>query len=368
MVDQRIEKMADLMVNYSVAVKPGDKVFIRGHILAEPLIREVNKKVIKAGGLPFVIPEFPGMEGDMMKYGSASQIDYIHEPTSILYGKYDCIIYIFAQDNTHALSNVDPVKIAKATKARAPIFKLYMDRFDRRELRWLITAFPTNALAQDADMSLEEYEDFVYGACMPDLTDPVGYWQRFAGKQERLVKWLKGKKNVHLVGKETDLRFSIEGRVFVNSDCKVNMPDGEIATGPVEDTMEGHVTFSYPTIYNNREVMGVQLDFSKGKVIKAVAEKDEKFLLETLDTDAGSKFVGEFAIGTNEGIQKFTKQILFDEKIAGTFHMALGKGYRDTGSIAESAIHWDMISDLHQGQIWVDDVLFYENGKFVIDG
>lgn len=215
-------------------------------------------------------------------------------------------------------------------------------------------------------MSLEEYEDFVYGACMPDLNDPIGYWKRFSEKQDRLIQWLEGKKKVHLIAKGTDLHLSIEGRKFINCDGRKNMPDGEVFTGPVEDSMEGQVTFSYPTIYNAREVNGVQLDFKKGKVVKACAEKNDEFLLKTLDTDAGSRFVGEFAIGTNEGIQRFTRQILFDEKIGGSFHMALGKGYPESGSQADSAIHWDMICDLRDGQIWVDDVLFYENGKFVI--
>jgi aminopeptidase len=170
------------------------------------------------------------------------------------------------------------------------------------------------------------------------------------------------------VGKGTDLRLSIDGRKFINCDCRVNIPDGEIFTGPVEDSVEGHVTFSYPTIYMTREVTGVQLDFKKGKVVKASAEKNEEFLLKTLDTDEGSRFVGEFAIGTNAGITKFTRQILFDEKIGGSFHMALGAGYPESGSKARSAIHWDMICDLREGYIKVDGETLYENGKFVIEG
>jgi len=252
------------------------------------------------------------------------------------------------------------------SKARGPLMKTYMDRTARGELRWALTAFPTQAYAQDADMSLAEYEDFLYGACMPDMNDPVGYWKNISRQQERIVQWLKGKKNVHLVGKDTDLRLSIEGRSFINCDCTVNIPDGEVFTGPVEDSIEGHVSFSYPTIYQTREVTGVKLEFSKGRVVKASADKNEEFLLKTLDTDAGSRGVGEFAIGTNEGIQRFTRQILFDEKIGGSFHMALGKGYPESGSKAESSIHWDMICDLRDGYIKVDGETLYENGKFVI--
>jgi aminopeptidase len=366
MADQRIEKLAELMVNYSTKVKPGDRVFIRAHTLAEPLVREVFKKVLQAGGQPFPYMEIPGIEGELVKYGNNDQIEYIHAPVKVLYEQYDVLIRIIAEDNTHALSGADSSKMTQWQKARGPLMKTYMERAAKGDLRWMITLFPTQAYAQDADMSLEEYEDFVYGACMPDLNDPVGYWKGISAKQDRIVKWLDGKKKVHLVGKGTDLHLSIEGRKFINCDCQVNVPDGEVFTGPVEDSMEGHVSFSYPTIYMTHEVTGVQLDFKKGKVVKASADKNEEFLLKTLDTDEGSRYVGEFAIGTNEGIQRFTRQILFDEKIGGSFHMALGAGYPETGSSAKSAIHWDMICDLRDGQIFVDDTLFYENGKFVI--
>jgi aminopeptidase len=367
MKDQRTEKLADLVVNYSIGVKPNEKVLIRAHTTAEPLVKEINKKVIQAGGHPFLWLEYPGIERDLLQFGNDDQICFIPEPVNVLYSTYDCMIRVLADENTRALSAVDADKMTLYTKSRGPLLRTYMNRAASGDLRWALTAFPTNAYAQDADMSLEEYEDFVYGACMPDQSDPIGYWRRVSERQSRLVKWLEGKKKVHLISKDTDLRLSIEGRKFINCDCKVNIPDGEIFTGPVENSIEGHVSFSYPTIYNTREVNGVKLDFEKGKVVKASATKNEEFLLKTLDTDAGSRYVGEFAIGTNEGIQKFTRQILFDEKIGGSFHMALGKGYPESGSKADSAIHWDMICDLRDGQIWVDDVLFYENGKFIIE-
>ena len=216
-------------------------------------------------------------------------------------------------------------------------------------------------------MSLTDYEDFVYGACLPDLKDPIGYWRNFSASQDKIVNWLKGKQTIRVVGKETDLRLSINGRNFENCDGKMNMPDGEVFTGPVEDSMEGHVYFSYPAIYGSHEVTGVRLTFEKGEVVKATADKNQDYLLRTIATDAGSKRVGEFAIGTNEGIKKFTREILFDEKIGGSFHMALGSGYPETGSTNESAIHWDMVCDLRDGgEIWVDNTLFYQNGKFVI--
>jgi aminopeptidase len=246
--------------------------------------------------------------------------------------------------------------------------KTFLKRSALGELRWVVVPHPTNAFAQDAEMGLLEYENFVYESCLPDMKDPVGYWRRFSEWQEQIVQWLKGKKHIRVLGKETDLFLCIEGRSFINCDGKFNMPDGEVFTGPVEDSAEGYVSFSYPTIYDSREVTGVKLWFEKGRVKKATAKKNESFLLNTLDTDEGARRVGEFAIGTNKGITQFTREILFDEKINGSFHLALGAGYPETGSKNESAIHWDMVCDLRNGgQIWVDDDLLYKNGQFVIN-
>ena len=368
-MDYRDQKLAQLITRYSVGVKPGDRVVIRAHKEGEPLMKELFTQVLEAGGHPVLWPEFSWSDELLMKLGSEEQYTFIHKSQAVFYEEYDCLIRVIAEDNTKSLNGVRPEVFTRFTQSRGPLMNTYMDRTARGEFRWALTLYPTNAYAQDADMSLDEYADFVYGASMPDLSDPVGYWQQVSARQQRIVNWLKGKKRVHLLGKGTDLRLSIEGRDFINCDCHVNIPDGEIFTGPVEDSMAGHVTFSYPTIYHGHEVTGVQLDFERGWVVKASADKNEAFLLETLDTDAGSRGVGEFAIGTNEGIQRFTRQILFDEKIGGSFHMALGKGYPESGSKAQSAIHWDMICDLRDGgQIWVDDQLLYENGKFVIEG
>jgi aminopeptidase len=367
MADIRVEKLADLLVNYSVAVKPGDKVVIQGETSGEPLIKAVFIKILQAGGLPYPMVSLPGMEELVYKYGNDRQLQFVPEPFKVVMSTYEARIYVFSDSNTKALSNVDPAKSVLRSQARSELMKIMMKRSASGELRWVLGPYPTNALAQDAEMSLTDYEDFVYSACLPDLNDPIGYWQKFSAKQDKIINWLKGKKTVRVVGKETDLRMSIAGRKFENCDGKMNMPDGEVFTGPVEDSMEGHVCFSYPAIYGGREVTGVRLTFKKGEVVKATAEKNQDFLLQTIATDAGAKRVGEFAIGTNEGIKKFTREILFDEKIGGSFHMALGSGYPETGSTNESAIHWDMVCDLRDGgEIWVDDELFYKNGKFLI--
>jgi aminopeptidase len=367
MTDSRIQKLAHLIVNYSVKVRSGDKVVINGNPVAETLIKELYREVLQAGGHPLIMSPPSGIEEILFRYASDEQLQYIHEPARLIHEHYDVRISIASDENTKALSQVDPARLVLFSQARTELTRIFMERSASGALRWNVTLFPTNAYAQDAEMGLSEYEDFVYSACLPDMEDPVGYWQRFSDWQNKIVEWLKGKEHIHVKGRDTDLSLSIKNRTFVNCDGRYNMPDGEIFTGPVEDSVNGHVLFSYPAHYSGRQVTGVYLRFEHGKVVEAHAEKNEEFLLKTLDTDSGARRVGEFAIGTNEGINRFTGEILFDEKINGSFHMALGAGYPETGSKNESAIHWDMICDLRDGgEIRVDEELLYKNGKFVI--
>jgi aminopeptidase len=323
--------------------------------------------VLQAGGNPYLVTSLNGLDELFYRYASDAQIKYIASPTKLVMDTYDVRISIGGDENTKALSSVSPAKIVMYQQARTEIMKTFMQRAAKKELRWTYALFPTNAYAQDADMGLAEYEDFVYSACLGDINDPIGYWQSFSARQQKIADWLKGKKLVHVTAPETDLRFSIEDRVFCNCDGHENMPDGEVFTGPVEDSMDGQVYFSYPTIFNGREVTGVRLWFAEGRVTKATADKNEDFLRQTLETDEGARRVGEFAFGTSEGITRFTRQILFDEKINGSFHMALGASYPETGGKNESAIHWDMICDMRQGgKVTIDGKLFYKNGKFII--
>ncbi len=366
-MDVRAQKLAELMVNYSVAVKPGDRVLIDGSAAAAPLLRPIYAEVLKAGGHPLMFLDLPGIDEILYQYATDDQLGYVPEPVRYAMDEYDVFINLIADTNTRSLNQVDPSKLVTRRRARRDLINRFFQRAAEKKLRWTLTLFPTEAHAQDAEMSLAAYEDFVYGASLPDLNDPVGYWKRFSAGQDHLVDWLKGKRNVHIRSTETDLRFSIEGRQFINCDCHENVPDGEIFTGPVENSVNGAVYFSYPAIFGGREVSGVRLCFENGKVVKASAEKNEEFLLKTLDTDEGSRYVGEFAIGTNTSITQFTHQILFDEKIGGSFHMALGAGFPETGSKNESSLHWDMINDMRSGgEIWVDGELFYQNGKFVV--
>ena len=367
MSDIRVDKLADLLVNYSVAVKKGDRVLIQGDLAGEPLIRAIYIKILQAGGNPLIIPALSGQDELLFKYASNDQLKHVPEPVKLAYSTYDVRITVLAETNTKAFSGVDPARMVLRTQSRRELMQTFLNRAAKGELRWTLAPYPTSAFAQDAEMGLAEYEDFVYGACMPDMDDPIGYWRKFAKWQMKVVDWLKGKKNVHVKGKGTDLHLSVAGRTFISCHGDKNMPDGEVFTGPVEDSIEGTVSFSFPAIYQGREVEGVKLWFEKGRIVKATAEKNQDYLLKTLDTDGGSRNVGEFAIGTNEGIKRFTREILFDEKIGGTMHMAMGAGYPETGSKNESAIHWDMVCDLRDGgEILVDDVLLFKNGKFVI--
>ncbi len=368
MKDPRVQKLAEVLVRYSTTVQPGDKVAIRGEALAAPLIREVYAQVLQAGGHPLVNVELPGMQKLFYQYASDEQLRFIQPPLKLMAETFDVNISIRGAANTKALTNVDPARVVLEQQAHRELMETFLRRAASGELRWTLTLFPTDAHAQDAEMSLSEYEDFVFGACLPDHDDPVGWWQRLSDYQAKVVNYFKGKERVRVVGPDTELTLSIAGRTFINSDGHHNMPSGEVFTGPVEDSAEGHVHFSFPAVTRGREVEDVQLWFEKGKVVKATAQKGEDFLLKMLDTDEGSRYLGEFAIGTNTGITGFTRNILFDEKIGGTFHLAVGAGYPETGSRNQSAIHWDMICDLRQGgEIYVDDVLIHKDGKFVLE-
>lgn len=368
MSDSRVEKLADVLVNYSVAIRPGDRVLVQGSPIAEPLLKAILVKVLQVGGYPLSFVRLPGMNELTFRHSSDEQLKHVPEPLKLAVETYDASISHMSSENTKALTNVPPEKMVLSSQAQRDIMKTVMQRSAKGEFRWVGTLYPTNAYAQDAEMGLSEYEDFVYGACLPEMNDPVGYWKRFSSWQQKIIDWLAGRETIRVAGPDVDLRMRISDRVFINCDGKKNMPDGEVFTGPIEDSVAGHVRFSYPTTYQGRTLNGVHLWFEKGKVVKASAEKNENFLLKMLDVDQGARFVGEFAIGTNKGITRATGNTLFDEKINGSFHMALGAGIPESGSVNESSIHWDMVCNLKDGgRIWVDDELFYENGEFLID-
>lgn len=367
MPDPRIVTVAETLVNYSAEIQPGDLVAISGTTETVPLIQTLYQKALEADGFPTVFAGVPGLSGLLYEFGSDEQITFISPVQELVVNEFDVTITIRGAVNTKALSNVDPAQQAKREAAHGKIIEVLMQRGAERDLKWVATQFPTNAYAQDAEMSLREYEDFVYTACLVDEPDPVTAWQELAEQQARLIEYLRDKDQVRIVSEDTDLTLSIKDRTFVNSDGKNNFPDGEIFTGPVEDSVNGVVTFDFPAIMAGREVEGVRLRFEDGGVVEASARKNEAFLKEMLQTDEGAPYLGEFAFGTNYKIQRFTKDTLFDEKIGGTVHMALGAGYPETGSQNESAIHWDMICDIRRGgEVYVDGELFQKDGQFII--
>jgi aminopeptidase len=365
MPDQRLASLARLVTEYSLQIKKGDQVAIFANSVAEPLVVELYRQVIRRGGHPLPLLIVPGVDEIMLKEGADAQLQHVSPVLRQIFEHFDVRISIEAESNTRALSGVDPARQALRSQARRPLIKTMLERSARGEMRWNVCPFPCNALAQEADMSLAEFEDFVFGACLLNDPDPVASWQQVKARQQQLIEWLAGKQEVHLLGPGTDLRVGIAGRPFINCWGDSNLPDGEVFCGPVETAVNGHVRFSFPAIEGGREVEDVRLWFEQGVVVKWSAAKNEAFLTEMLRTDEGARRLGEFAFGTNFGIQRFIKNMLFDEKIGGTVHIALGAGYPESGSTNESAIHWDMLCDLRQGgEVWVDGELFAKDGKY----
>ena len=367
MSDTRLNKLADVLVNYSTKVKEGDWVHIVAGWQALPLVTLVQTQVIRAGGNPSVTLESQDLNAAYLAEASEAQLAWTPPLDMHMIKNADAWIIIEAPENTRAMTGIDPARQQKRNLAFKEWAEIYMKRSATKELRWVITSYPCQALAQEAEMSLSEFEDFVFQATFVDQDDPVARWQAVHDEQERLVNWLAGKDSVTIRGPQVDIQMSIAGRSFINSDGDENMPSGEIFTSPVEDSINGWVQFSYPAVYHGVVVEGARLEFEQGQVVKASAEKNEAFLLKMLDTDDGARRLGELGIGTNFGIKRFTRNILYDEKIGGSFHLALGNGFEETGGGNQSALHWDLITDASQDtEMRADGEVFYKDGKFLV--
>ncbi|MBI2103723.1 aminopeptidase [Candidatus Woesebacteria bacterium] len=356
MVDPRVVKQAKVLVDYSLKVKKGENVLIIVDFPARPIALELYKLLLKRGvdQIRFNFADYEFSEV-FLKNASAAQIKSFPLVAMDEMKKMDCFIAIRSTTNTRGLTGTDAKKMSERAKVVRPITDYRVEN-----TRWVITEFPTDAQAQEADMSLSEYEDFVFSAI--NKVD----WKKKFKEQEKLRKLVDKTSKVHIIGKDTDLRINIKGRRAVNAGGSHNMPDGEVFTAPIENSAEGFITFSFPALYMGREYHDIRLEFKKGKVVKATASKGEKDLNKILDMDSGARFIGELGLGNNYQIQRFTKNILFDEKIGGTIHIALGKGYKENLSKNESALHWDMIKDLRSdGEIWFDKKLVQKNGKWV---
>ena len=371
MSDLRVQKYARILVEHSTHVVPGDRILIEATTAAEPLARELFVQILEKGGIPHPLVALPGMmpfsqDELYLMYARDSQLDFTPTFYKLAYEQFEGRIRIQSATNTRGATNIDALKAQRRSKALGPITDTQQRRGAEGKFKWVTTLYPTDAYAQDAGMSLKEYEDFVFNAVHAQEDDPIAYWNGTSVAQQKAIDFLSNKSQLVLRGPNVDLTLSVKGRTFVNSIGINNMPDGEIFTGPVEDSVNGWVKFTYPAIYGGVAVEGAELTFSNGRVERAKAEKNEDYLLKMLESDAGSRYLGEFALGTNRDINRFTGQILFDEKIGGSFHMALGSGYPETGSRNKSAIHWDMICDMRQdSEIVADGQPFYRNGQFV---
>ncbi len=366
MTDARVTKMAQTIARYSVSLKPGERFLVLTSVPGMALAQEVYREALALGALPTVRTLLPELDELLYRHGNDDQVRFVPEYEKQELESLNARLVIRGDENLATLAGVDPARLTIGRQARRPLLERMMARKAVGELKNCLTQYPTNASAQEAGMSLAEYADFVFAACFVDQPDPIAAWKKLSAEQQRYVDFLNKVKTLRVEGPDTSLSLSVEGREWVNSDGKANFPSGEVFTGPVEDSVNGRVRFDVPTLFTGQPVENIELEFKAGRVVAARAERGEKMLQSALDTDAGSRVLGEFAFGLNYGITRATKNILFDEKIGGTIHMAVGAGYPETGSTNRSGIHWDMIKDMKQGRVCADAKLVYENGRFIV--
>ncbi len=368
MHDIRIDRWAHTLVHYSLYIKPEDVVAIHATPLAAPLVEAVYREVLRVGAYPLPMINLDHLDEILLLEGNDAQLTQSSPFQDVMAEKVTARLSISSSSNTKALTAISPARMSLRQKSfRGAASERFRQREQNGEFRWCGTLYPTSAYAQDANMSLHDFEEFVFDVCFLNDADPIARWQELAAQQQRLVEWLKGHKQVHILGEGTDLTLSVENRIFINSDGKRNFPSGEFFTGPIEDSANGVIQFDIPTNYGGRGVEGVRLVFKEGKVVEATARQGQDYLRQMLDIDAGARYLGEFAFGNNARVTRGTKNILFDEKMGGTVHLALGNSYPETGGVNHSALHWDMICDLREyGEVYVDDTLFLKDGRIVV--
>ncbi len=361
-----LQKYAQLLVHYCLEIQSGEKLYISTTTLAEPLVREIYRESIRAGAHVDYQMTFREQNKIFIAEAGQEQLDFVSPAYKNMMETYDAYLVIRAPFNLREDQSNDTQKTAIRQKAMAEVGKIYSERTATRSLKRSLCQFPTQASAQEAGMSLEEYERFVYSACHLYAEDPAAEWMKVRQSQQKVVDYLNQCSNVQYKNDKTNISFSVKGRTWINSDGRTNMPSGEVFTGPVEDSVEGHIFFDYPTIYMGHEVEGILLKVKKGEVVEWHAEKGQSVLDEIMKIP-GARYFGEVAIGTNFNIQRATKNILFDEKIGGSIHMAIGQSYIQTGGLNQSPIHWDMIANMKNGgEIWADGKQIYKNGTFLI--
>ncbi len=369
MYNKNYEKLAKIVVDYSLGIKKGGKVAITGPSLAKDLFQALNVEIIKAGAHLLYLPKLEGMREIFFKHASDEQLSFVDDGEKVVFKEFDHLIQIRADYNTRKYSGVDPEKMAKFTAApeRVKLIEIFENRVAKGEMNWVIVPFPYHANAQEANMDLFSYSDFVFKSLYLDKENPIEEWQKMRRDQEKIVDYLNNVEKIQVIGEDTDLTLNVKGRKWINCCGQDNLPDGEIFTSPIEDSANGHIRFTYPGIYYGREIEDIYLEFKEGEVVSLTAEKGESLLKELIKIDNANK-IGEFAIGTNYGITKFTKNMLFDEKLGGTLHLALGLGFEECGSTNKSTIHWDILKDMKVpgSKIIADNTVIYEDGKWKI--
>jgi aminopeptidase len=367
MSDPRVTNLAKILVGYSTEVKEGEVVAIDGETAAAPLLLAVYEEVLSAGAHAVMNVALDGQIAAYFKHAADPQLEWISPFAEWMVDNVDVRIAIGASTNTRELSGVPPEKQTKRQAATGELMTRAMKRAAEGSFRWVYTLFPTSAYASEAEMSLADYEDFYYGACLADDGDPMSAWKRASEETVRLAGWIEGHEEVRVTAPGTDITLGVAGRKFIPCVGDHNMPDGEFFTGPVEDSVEGEVSFHLPAVIGGREVSGVRLKFESGRVVDATADRGEEYLITLLDTDEGARTLGELGIGTNYSIDRGTREVLLDEKLGGTVHMAVGAAYPESGGTNDSAVHTDLVCDLRLGgKLEVDGVVMQEDGKFIV--
>jgi aminopeptidase len=350
---------ARLLCGYCLNVRPGDQVVVRSTTLAAPLLLAVQSELLEREAWPLMRTELPGQSEGFWEAARDLHLDGFAAADLEEARIADCRLVIQAPENTRALAGADPAALARAARARGPLRDAAMKQ------RWCGTLWPTPAGAQQAGMGSGAFAGFVRGATFLDRDDPAAAWRELHDRQARLIERLAPARELRIEAEGTDLRLNVEGRTWINSDGRRNMPSGEVFTGPREDSAEGRIRFTIPSNRGGGEIAGIELEFREGRVVEARAERGEAYLRETLATDDGATLLGEIGIGTNFGIEQPIGNTLFDEKIGGTVHLAVGSSYPETGGTNESAVHWDMICDLRGGgRLSADGEPLLVDGRF----
>jgi aminopeptidase len=353
-----VEQLASLLVERCVGVQPGWQVLVMGQAGARPLLEQVTRQIARRGAYALVRLRLETTAlGDWLNAAPDELASSICAIEAHEWEQADAYVVVLAPENTREGSDVDPAKLGLRGKALGP----HTEPFLSHKKPWVGCYYPTNAVAQGAAMTLPQFEDFYWGAMLVD-------WEALGRDMQRIAERVDAANEVRIVGEGTDLRFSVAGRHGEVDALGANMPGGEVFYSPVEDSAEGTITYSeYPACHLGHEVEGIRLRFEAGKVVDASASADEEFLLAMLDTDEGARRLGEFGIGCNPGIRGHMRNTLFDEKIEGTVHLAVGMGFKDLGGTNESGIHWDMVKDLRRGgRIELDGEVVQENGRWLI--